>query len=99
MPASRSERRDRLRTAASRSRRSRCSPSWAREERAAPRDAGDRRLVGELKVGGCPWDINGNGSVETVDLDLLSQWGAPGSADLDGTVAVTDLLALLADWD
>ena len=51
---------------------------------------------------GCPGDCNGDGVVNVLDLlDLLSQWGMPGSCDFDadGVVAVPDLLALLANWD
>jgi len=51
--------------------------------------------------GTCPWDLDGSGSVDTVDfLDLLGQWGQPGPADFDGSGAVDtpDFLALLANW-
>ena len=49
----------------------------------------------------CPWDLDMSGSVGTSDLlDLLAQWGTPGSADFDGNgiVGTSDLLALLANW-
>lgn len=50
----------------------------------------------------CPWDCQAipSGSVDVPDLlTLLSQWGAPGSCDFDGSgIAVPDLLALLANW-
>lgn len=49
----------------------------------------------------CPWDIDGSGTVGTVDLlTLLGQWGTAGSADFDGNgmVGTSDLLALLANW-
>ncbi len=51
----------------------------------------------------CPWDLDGNGGVGTVDLlALWAAWGtAPGGRpdfDGDGVVAVTDLLALIGHW-
>ena len=49
----------------------------------------------------CPWDCgDGDGIVGIVDLlKLLSQWGGPGSCDVDGgDVHITDLLELLANW-
>lgn len=53
----------------------------------------------------CPGDIDGNGSIDAVDLGLLlSQWGGPGSArggadlDGDGVVGATDLAGLLGGW-
>ena len=51
---------------------------------------------------GCPWDCGGDddGDVGIVDfLELLAQWGTPGSCDFDGGgVGITDFLALLANW-
>ncbi len=51
----------------------------------------------------CPWDLDGNGSVDTVDfLDLIGQWGTdpdgPPDFDDNGTVDTMDLLELLANW-
>lgn len=51
----------------------------------------------------CPWDVNGDGSVNVPDLlALLAAWGTNhcGPPDFDGDhmVAVPDLLALLANW-
>jgi len=49
----------------------------------------------------CPADLDGNASVGVADLlDLLSQWGGPGTGDLDnsGVVGVADLLELLGQW-
>jgi alpha-tubulin suppressor-like RCC1 family protein len=48
-----------------------------------------------------PGDVNGDGAVDASDLSLLlSQWGAPGSADLDqsGEVSAADLALLLSYW-
>ena len=53
-------------------------------------------------TGGCPEDINGNGTVEVSDvLTLLSEFGCtsgcgPADIDGDGAVSVTDILLLLA---
>ncbi len=55
----------------------------------------------EFQGSPCPWDLDGSGSVDTVDfLDLLSQWDQPGPADFDGSGAVDtpDFLELLAHW-
>lgn len=52
-------------------------------------------------VGGCPWDVDGDGGVGVVDmLDLLGSWTQEGvPADFDGGgVGVTDLLAMLSNW-
>lgn len=51
----------------------------------------------------CPWDISGNGQVDTPDLlALLGQWGldpgGPPDFDGNGMVDVTDLLKLLGAW-
>lgn len=51
----------------------------------------------------CPWDLDGNGSIDQPDvISVITQWGTnPGGApdfDSDGMVAVPDLLALLARW-
>jgi hypothetical protein len=51
----------------------------------------------------CPWDLDNNGTVDTVDfLQLLGAWGPnPGNpADIngDGTVDTVDFLDLLAHW-
>ncbi len=54
-------------------------------------------------IGVCPGDVDGDGSVGTLDfLALLNAWGPnPGhSADIngDGAVDIIDFLALLANW-
>lgn len=49
----------------------------------------------------CPWDIDGNGTINTSDLlELFAQWGSDGSADFDnnGIVNTSDLLILFANW-
>ncbi len=50
----------------------------------------------------CAGDIDGNGSVNGLDLAaLLGSWGASGgAADVngDGTVNGADLAVLLAEW-
>ncbi len=51
----------------------------------------------------CPWDLDGDGSVSTVDLlDLLAAWGTdpggPPDFDGDNNVSTPDLLILLANW-
>ena len=51
----------------------------------------------------CPWDLDGDGNVATVDLlGLLAAWGTdpngPPDFDGDGSVTTVDLLALLAAW-
>jgi hypothetical protein len=50
----------------------------------------------------CPADCgDDNGQVATADLlALLSQWGGPGSCDLNGDLIVStgDLLDLLGEW-
>ena len=49
----------------------------------------------------CPWDLNGDGSISTLDLlELFAQWGTAGSADFDGSgvVDTSDLLILFANW-
>jgi len=55
------------------------------------------------RVDGCPWDLNGDGVVDTADVTaMLAAWGpCPGcGADFDcGTaVNVTDFLTLLRHW-
>jgi hypothetical protein len=58
-------------------------------------------------AGGCPADLDGDGSVGITDLlALLGAWGdcppepEPCPADIDGDLAVgiSDLLALLSVW-
>jgi hypothetical protein len=64
----------------------------------AARVASDGTLGAPASV---PGDINGDGSVNGIDLgDLLSQWGGSGSADIsgDGTVGGEDLAVLLSNW-
>ena len=50
----------------------------------------------------CPWDceVTPDGNVGINDfLDLLAQWGSPGSCDFDGGgVGITNFLELLANW-
>jgi hypothetical protein len=51
----------------------------------------------------CPWDLDGNGTVDTVDfLDLLSSWGPnpgdPADFNGDGVVDTVDFLDLLSHW-
>ena len=49
----------------------------------------------------CPWDLDGSGTVNILDLlALLADWGNVGvPADFDGGgVGITDLLILLANW-
>ena len=50
----------------------------------------------------CPWDCESapQGTVGINDfLDLLAQWGTPGSCDFDGAgVGINDFLALLSNW-
>lgn len=50
----------------------------------------------------CPADLNGDGTVNVIDLlALLTDWGpGPSCADLngDGLVNVVDLLQMLTDW-
>lgn len=48
-----------------------------------------------------PADLNRDGAVNGVDLDImLSQWGEAGSADLngDGIVSSGDLSIMLEEW-
>ena len=49
----------------------------------------------------CMWDLDGTESVGVADLlELLAQWGTPGTADFnrDGIVNTADLLILFANW-
>ena len=49
----------------------------------------------------CPGDLDGNGSIDALDLaTLLGAWGGGGAADLDGSGAVDalDLAELLGSW-
>ncbi len=49
----------------------------------------------------CPWDLDGSGTVNILDLlFLLNEWGNKGvPADFNGGgVGITDLLILLANW-
>jgi hypothetical protein len=54
--------------------------------------------------GGCTGDLNGDGTVNGVDLAvLIGQWGpcggtCSGDLDADGKVDATDLLIQLAKW-
>ena len=52
-------------------------------------------------AGSCPADLDGNGSVDGLDLAaLLANWGGAGQGDIggDGTVDGVDLAAVLAAW-
>ncbi|MHC4415722.1 MAG: hypothetical protein ACYS0G_10590 [Planctomycetota bacterium] len=56
-----------------------------------------------LGPGQCPWDLDGNDTVDITDLlVLLAAWGTdpgvPPDFDGDGTVGISDLLELLANW-
>lgn len=69
----------------------------------ANRDSGDVSVLIDDTCAPCPWDVDGDGSVNVGDLlAMLAAWGPnPGHAadfDGDGAVGVTDLLALLAHW-
>ena len=63
-------------------------------------------LATGLSFGSCPGDLNGDGSVDAIDLlALLSAWGpcadprdCPGDLDGDGAVNVPDLLQMLNSW-
>ncbi len=51
----------------------------------------------------CPWDLNYDDDVDTVDfLGLLAAWGPnpghPADFDGNGVVDTVDFLALLANW-
>ena len=53
--------------------------------------------------GCCPWDLDGDGAVSTIDLlDLFVAWGSdpggPPDFDCSGAVGTTDLLELFANW-
>ena len=61
------------------------------------------RIVPEAASVSCPWDCAPppDGIVGINDfLELLAQWGTPGSCDIDGGggVGINDFLALLANW-
>lgn len=67
-------------------------------------DSDSVAVTHEIVVVNCPADIDGDGSVSTIDLTiLLGEWGPCGpscAADLDGDGAVSteDLLILLELW-
>jgi hypothetical protein len=51
----------------------------------------------------CPWDLNGDGNVDVVDLLMvIASWGpcadCPADLNNDGLVNVVDLLALIANF-
>lgn len=59
--------------------------------------------VFEVLEGCCPWDLDGDGAVSTMDLlDLFAAWGSdpggPPDFDCNGAVGTTDLLELFANW-
>ncbi len=56
-----------------------------------------------LEAPPCPWDCNGDGVVNIVDLiDLLGRWGPCAGCcqdhNGDGVVNIVDLIKLLANW-
>ncbi len=60
-------------------------------------------ILGPQAISVCPWDCAQppDGEVGINDfLELLAQWGSPGSCDIDGGggVGINDFLALLANW-
>ncbi len=60
-------------------------------------------ITGQVaEVSPCPWDVTGDGQVNSSDLGvLLATWGVPGGqGDVtgDGQVNSSDLGALLASW-
>jgi len=66
-----------------------------------PAPWGGRVVVQVTVVGGCPADLDGDGSVGSADITiLLNAWGGSGSADLDGngTVGPQDIAILLSAW-
>ena len=72
------------------------------EIRYAATSAADHDGDGILTECECPWDLNGDGEVEIVDLlVLLGAWGTDpgGPPDFDGGgVGITDFLILLTNW-
>jgi DNA-binding beta-propeller fold protein YncE len=52
--------------------------------------------------GGCPEDVNGDGTVDVLDLlAVIAAWGNPGGPEdvnEDGVVDVLDLLAVISAW-
>ena len=59
-----------------------------------------------VSQGGCPWDLDGDGTVGATDLlSLLVTWGVcapcincPADFDHNCIVGASDLLALLVNW-
>ena len=62
----------------------------------------DQWNTGAYLAGGCPEDVNGDGTIDVLDLlAILAAWGNPGGPEDvngDGAVDVLDLLAVLAAW-
>ena len=59
--------------------------------------------IDDVDLGGCVWDLNGDGTVGVGDLlALLTAWGTdpggPPDFDGDGNVGIGDMLALFANW-
>jgi hypothetical protein len=49
----------------------------------------------------CPWDVNGDGTVNVTDiLAVIGNWGGSGEGDVNGDdiVNVTDLLEVVSAW-
>ncbi|MCH8152544.1 MAG: FG-GAP repeat protein, partial [Planctomycetes bacterium] len=66
-------------------------------------NSGSAYLFDAAAPGTCPWDLDGSGDVNVLDLlALLAAWGSdpggPPDFDGDGTVGILDLLTLLANW-
>jgi uncharacterized protein (TIGR02145 family) len=58
-------------------------------------------LTAHALAADCPADLDRNGAVDSVDMNLLlAQWGSSGDGDLDDTGSVNgaDLSILLAEW-
>jgi len=76
---------------------------WKNENTLVAFTHGRGAFMTELTPCGCPWDLDGSGSVGVTDfLALLAVWGTdpggPPDFDGDGDVGVTDFLLLLASW-
>jgi hypothetical protein len=76
---------------------------WKNENTLVAFTHGRGVFMTQLTPCGCPWDLDGSGSVGVNDfLALLAVWGTdpggPPDFDGDGDVGVTDFLLLLAYW-